>query len=125
VVHLYWRSNLCQVFSIPLRTSFQAWIPNDSSQGTDAGDSCRTVVLATGWTGSGNFINPMSGSGTLAIEAALIGLDRVRFIEKQLWVYASKGFDESSWKVLRRKTRAGAKDRLNEGLLLQISVNRL
>ena len=32
------------------------------------------TILATGWKGHGNFINPMCGSGTLAIEAALIGL---------------------------------------------------
>jgi len=28
------------------------------------------VIAATGWKGKGNFINPMCGSGTLAIEAA-------------------------------------------------------
>ena len=31
------------------------------------------IVMATGYDGSGAFVNPMCGSGTLAIEAALIG----------------------------------------------------
>lgn len=34
------------------------------------------TVLATGWTGQGVFLNPMCGSGTVAIEAALIATNR-------------------------------------------------
>lgn len=34
------------------------------------------TVLATGWTGKGLFFNPMCGSGTVAIEAALIATHR-------------------------------------------------
>ncbi len=50
------------------------------------------VVLATGWNGTGNFINPMCGSGTLAIEAALIGLDRAPgLLQEQLRVHAPQG----------------------------------
>ena len=58
--------------------------------------------LETGWTGEGNFINPMCGSGTLAIEAALIatgtppGMLRDAFGFQHL-----KGFDEAKWQSLR------------------------
>jgi putative N6-adenine-specific DNA methylase len=34
------------------------------------------TVLATGWEGKGVFLNPMCGSGTIAIEAALIATNR-------------------------------------------------
>ena len=34
------------------------------------------TVLATGWEGKGVFLNPMCGSGTVAIEAALIATNR-------------------------------------------------
>ena len=34
------------------------------------------TVLATAWDGKGAFINPMCGSGTLAIEAALLATQR-------------------------------------------------
>jgi putative N6-adenine-specific DNA methylase len=72
------------------------------------------VVLATGWVGNGTFINPMCGSGTLAIEAALIGLGRAPGLLRNNYGFMHlKGFDESSWKILRRKIRAEAKDRLN------------
>jgi 23S rRNA G2445 N2-methylase RlmL len=77
VVHLYWRGNNGQVFldtsgeplskrgyrMIPLRAPMQETL-------------AASVVLATGWTGGGNFVNPMCGSGTLAIEAALVALER-------------------------------------------------
>jgi putative N6-adenine-specific DNA methylase len=72
------------------------------------------VVLASAWVGSGNFINPMCGSGTLAIEAALIALGRAPGLLRSNYGFMHlKGFDESSWKVLRRKIRADSKDWLS------------
>jgi putative N6-adenine-specific DNA methylase len=72
------------------------------------------VVLATGWSGGRNFINPMCGSGTLAIEAALITLGRAPGLLRNNYGFMHlKGFDDSSWKALRRKIRAEAKDQLN------------
>jgi putative N6-adenine-specific DNA methylase len=72
------------------------------------------VVLATRWAGDGSFINPMCGSGTLAIEAALIALGRAPGLLRSNYGFMHlKGFDEPSWKVLRRRVRAEAKDRLN------------
>ena len=67
------------------------------------------VVLATGWTGDGNLINPMCGSGTLAIEAALIALERAPGLLRSNYGFMHlKGFDESFWKALRRRVRAEA-----------------
>ncbi len=115
VVHLYWRGNNGQIFldasgeplskrgyrMIPLRAPMQETL-------------AASVVLATGWTGGGNFVNPMCGSGTLAIEAALVALERAPGLLRSNYGFMHlKGFNESSWKVLRRKIRAEAKDRLN------------
>jgi putative N6-adenine-specific DNA methylase len=76
------------------------------------------VVLATGWTGDGNLINPMCGSGTLAIEATLIALGRAPGLLRSNFGFMHlKGFDESSWKTLRRKIRAEAKDRLDRRII--------
>jgi putative N6-adenine-specific DNA methylase len=56
----------------------------------------------------------MCGSGTLAIEAALIALGRAPGLLRSNYGFMHlKGFDEPSWKVLRRRVRAEAKDRLN------------
>jgi len=68
------------------------------------------VILATGWRGEGNMINPMCGSGTLAIEAALIaqkrqpGLLRTNFGFEHI-----VGFDPGAWKKLRTNSRNAAK----------------
>jgi len=119
VIHLYWRSNLCQVFldtsGEPLSRRGYRMIPLKAPmQETLA----AAVVLATGWRGDGNFINPMCGSGTLAIEAALIALGRAPGLLRSNYGFMHmKGFDDSSWKVLRRKIRAEARDRLNGRIL--------
>ena len=115
VIHLYWKGNLGQVYldtsGEPLSKRGYRMIPLKAPmQETLA----AAVVLATGWMGDGNFINPMCGSGTLAIEAALIGLGRAPGLLRNNYGFMHlKGFDESSWKALRRKIRAEAKDRLN------------
>ena len=125
VIHLYWRGNLGQVYldtsGEPLSKRGYRMIPLKAPmQETLA----AAVVLATGWTGSGNFINPMCGSGTLAIEAALIGLGRAPGLLRSNFGFMHlKGFDESSWKALRRKARAEAKDRL-DGRMIATDISQ-
>ena len=77
VVHLYWAEGSAAVYldtsGEPLSRRGYRKIPLAAPmQETLA----AAVVLATGWAGEGSFVNPMAGSGTLAIEAALIGLNR-------------------------------------------------
>ena len=115
VVHLYWRGNLGQVYldtsGEPLSKRGYRMIPLKAPMQEPL---AAAVVLATGWMGNGNFINPMCGSGTIAIEAALIGLGRAPGLVRNNYGFMHlQGFDESSWKMLRRKVRAEAKDKLN------------
>jgi putative N6-adenine-specific DNA methylase len=66
----------------------------------------------------------MCGSGTLAIEAALIALGRAPGLLRINYSFMHlKGFDESSWKTLRRKIRAEAKDRL-DGRIIATDVSQ-
>jgi putative N6-adenine-specific DNA methylase len=79
VVHLYWHEERCILY---LDTSGETlsrrgyrMIPGMAPmQETLAAG----VIRATGWNGGGksNFVNPMCGSGTLAIEAALLAIKR-------------------------------------------------
>jgi putative N6-adenine-specific DNA methylase len=115
VIHLYWKSNQCQVFldtsGEPLSRRGYRMIPLKAPMQETLS---AAVVLATGWSGGRNFINPMCGSGTLAIEAALIALGRAPGLLRNNYGFMHlKGFDDSSWKALRRKIRAEAKDQLN------------
>jgi len=125
VVHLYWRRDLCQIFldtsGEPLSKRGYRMIPLKAPmQETLA----AAVDLATGWTGNGNFVNPMCGSGTLAIEAALIALGRAPGLLRSNYSFMHlKGFNESSWKTLRRKIRAEAKDRF-DGRIIATDVSQ-
>jgi 23S rRNA G2445 N2-methylase RlmL len=111
VVHLYWKGDRCSVYldtsGEPLTRRGYRKIPLGAPmQETLA----AAVVLATGWNGKGNLINPMCGSGTLAIEAALIGLDRAPGLLRSNFGFMHlKGYSESTWNELREKARKKAK----------------
>jgi len=115
VVHLYWKNDKCQVFldtsgeplakrgyrKIPLKAPMQETL-------------AAAVVMATCWEGKGNFINPMSGSGTLAIEAAMIALNRAPGLLRSNFGFMHlKGFSQSSWRILRSRVKGGEKDKMN------------
>ena len=111
VVHLYWKEDRCSVYldtsGEPLSRRGYRKIPLGAPmQETLA----AAVVLATGWDGTGNFINPMCGSGTLAIEAALIGLDRAPGLLRSNFGFMHlKGYSEALWNELREQSRKKAK----------------
>ena len=68
------------------------------------------VIMATGWNDSGRFINPMCGSGTLAIEAALIGLNKAPGILRDNFGFMHiLGFDAGAWQDMRRKAESRAR----------------
>lgn len=111
VVHLYWKDEQAVVYldtsgetlsrrgyrKIPLAAPMQETL-------------AAAVVLATGWNGNGSFINPMCGSGTLAIEAALIALNRAPGLLRSNFGFMHiKGWNEALWNDLREKAKKEAK----------------
>lgn len=111
VVHLYWKDDRCIVYldtsgeslsrrgyrKIPLAAPMQETL-------------AAAVVLATGWQGKGSFINPMCGSGTLAIEAALIALDRPPGLLRSNFGFMHiTGYNEAMWRELREEARKRSK----------------
>jgi putative N6-adenine-specific DNA methylase len=114
VIHLYWRKDLCQVFldtsGEPLSKRGYRMIPLKAPMQETLASA---VVIATGWTGNGNFINPMCGSGTLGIEATLIALNRAPGLLRSNFGFMHlKGFSETSWRILRSKIKAEERDRV-------------
>lgn len=113
VYNLYWRDDRCWLylntsglklsdrsyrkmpFMAPLRESLAAGI-----------------VMATGYDGSQPFVNPMCGSGTLAIEAALIGAGRACGLLRNNFGFMHElGFDKARWQEIRRAaSKLGGKD---------------
>jgi putative N6-adenine-specific DNA methylase len=107
VVNVYWKNNQADVYldtsgerlalrgyrKIPLGAPMQETL-------------AAAVILATGWKGEKNFINPMCGSGTLAIEAAFIALNRAPgFLRNNYGFMFIREFPEDYWQELRKKAR--------------------
>ena len=64
------------------------------------------VVTATGWTGDSPLVNPMCGSGTLAIEAALIATGRPPGLLRSAFAFQHvQGFDDALWRELRAEAQ--------------------
>ncbi len=71
------------------------------------------VMLATGWDGTGHLLCPMCGSGTLAIEGALIALNRAPGLLRSDFAFRHLiGFDEGAYEDLRRELRLAARKEL-------------
>ena len=114
VVHVYWKNDQAIVYidtsgdrlsmrgyrKIPLQAPMQETL-------------AAAVIFATGWHGKGTFVNPMCGSGTLAIEAALIGLYRAPGLSRNNYGFMYvKGFPHEIWDELRKKARNMARKTL-------------
>jgi 23S rRNA G2445 N2-methylase RlmL len=110
VIHVYWKNNRADVYldtsgerlslrgyrKIPLYAPMQETL-------------AASVIMATGWKGETNFINPMCGSGTLAIEAVLMALNRAPGLSRNNYGFMYiKDFPEHSWQELRRQARNNA-----------------
>jgi len=110
VVHLHWEQERCEVWldtsGEPLSRRGYRKIPLEAPmQETLA----AAVILSTGWDGKGHFVNPMCGSGTLAIEGALIALKRAPGILRQNFGFMHVlGFDLSAFERQREELKKAA-----------------
>jgi putative N6-adenine-specific DNA methylase len=110
VVNIYWKDDQCSVYidtsGEPLSRRGYRKIPMAAPmQETLA----AAVILATGWNGSGHFVNPMCGSGTLAIEAAFIALNRAPGLQRNNYGFMHiKRFNEQLWSELRAQSKKQA-----------------
>jgi 23S rRNA G2445 N2-methylase RlmL len=114
VINLYWKGDNCSLYfdtsGEPLSRRGYRKIPMTAPmQETLA----AAVIIASGWNGGGHFINPMCGSGTLAIEAALIALKKAPGLLRNNYGFMHiKGFNKSLWDDLRAKAKTEARKTL-------------
>ena len=107
VIDLYWKGDLCQVY---LDTSgeplYRRGYRKNPFKAPMQETLAAAVVLATSWNGNGNFINPMCGSGTLAIEAAWMALNIPPGLLRSNYGFMRlKGFNESFWEEWLHQAR--------------------
>ena len=124
VVHLYWKDNRCRIFldtsGEPLSKRGYRKIPHEAPmQETLA----AATILATGWEGHGSLVNPMCGSGTLAIEATMVGIQRAPGLLRTNYGFMHlKGFNKSLWEELRKEARSRAKKSI-DGKIIATDIN--
>lgn len=107
VIHVYWRNDSASVYidtsgerlslrgyrKIPLAAPLQESL-------------AAALVLSSGWRHDKAFINPMCGSGTIAIEAALIALNRAPGLSRSNFGFLHiLDFPRDDWHALRDQAR--------------------
>ncbi len=111
VINLYWKDDSCSIYfdtsGDPLSKRGYRKIPLAAPmQETLAAG----VIMASRWDKTGNFINPMCGSGTLAIEAALISLNKAPGLIRDNYGFMHlKGFNKPLWDNLRSQAKKESK----------------
>jgi 23S rRNA G2445 N2-methylase RlmL len=76
------------------------------------------VIMATGYTGQMPLVAPMCGSGTLAIEAALIAQNRAPgLLHANYGVMHLKGFNDPAWKSARREAMNAGEKKQNPRII--------
>lgn len=103
VLNVYWKHDQC---SVSLNTSGEKLSQRGYRKIPHKAPMTETlaagVVLATGYTGEAPLVNPMCGSGTLAIEAALIATNRAPgLLRSNYGLMHLAGFDEAAWRQVR------------------------
>lgn len=63
------------------------------------------LVVLTGWKPGDTFLDPMCGSGTIAIEAALIAADRAPGLTRTFGFQKLAWFDGPAWQRLKQRAR--------------------
>lgn len=72
------------------------------------------TILASRWDKNSHFVNPMCGSGTLAIEAAMIAIDKAPGLLRENFGFMHvKGYDAAIWKGLKAEALNKVKSQLD------------
>lgn len=111
VIHLYWQDDKADIF---LDTSGETLAKHSYRKIPGKAPMLEALatstILATKWDGQSPFINPMCGSGTLAIEAALLATDKRPGLFRMNYGFMHiMGYEETVFFTERRKLKYRAK----------------
>ncbi|MFH1876165.1 MAG: class I SAM-dependent RNA methyltransferase [Candidatus Omnitrophota bacterium] len=103
VIHLYWEHARCWLYlnTSGRKLSDRNWRKNPYKAPMQE-TLAAGVIMATGYDGTQPFVNPMCGSGTIAIEAALRALTRpAGSLRDNFGFMHIRGFQRHRWDTLR------------------------
>ena len=104
VVHLYWQDDEAEIF---LDTSGETLAKHGYRKIPGKAPMLEALaastIMATGWDKKSSFVNPMCGSGTLAIEAALLATNKSPGLFRMNYAFMHiLGYDEQVFFTERR-----------------------
>ena len=107
VLNLYWRKDRCWLY---FNTSGQKLSDRGYRRIPHTAPMQETlaagVILSTGYDGTMPLVNPMCGSGTLAIEAALIATNRPPgLLRSNFGFMHALNYDSQAWEQIRNEAR--------------------
>lgn len=113
VVQLYWKDKRCWLYlntsGVKLSDRTYRKIPHSAPLRESL---AAAIIIATGYDGSVPLICPMCGSGTLAIEAALIASRRAPgLLRSNFGFMHTKYFNTSKWRQMRSDALKASKGR--------------
>lgn len=108
VLHLYWKEDSAEIFvdtsGETLSKHGYRKIPGKAPM---LESLAAATLLAGKWDRASSFINPMCGSGTLAIEAALLATKRVPGLYRNNYSFMHlKGYDDTAYQEIIRLANA-------------------
>jgi putative N6-adenine-specific DNA methylase len=111
LVHLYWQDSDADIF---LDTSGETLAKHSYRKIPGKAPMLEALaastIMATQWDRKSTFINPMCGSGTLAIEAALLATDKCPGLFRMNYGFMHiMGYDETVFFTERRKLKDKAR----------------
>ncbi|HWZ04611.1 MAG TPA: hypothetical protein VNX40_13430 [Mucilaginibacter sp.] len=111
LVHLYWQDSDADIF---MDTSGETLAKHGYRKIPGKAPMLEALaastIMATNWDQKSTFINPMCGSGTLAIEAALLATDKCPGLFRMNYGFMHiMGYDETVFFTERRKLKDKAK----------------
>ena len=115
VVHLYWQDDRAEIF---LDTSGETLAKHSYRKIPGKAPMLEALatstIIATHWDRKSTFINPMCGSGTLAIEAALLATDKHPGLFRMNYGFMHiMGYDEQAFFTERRALKDKAKKEIS------------
>jgi putative N6-adenine-specific DNA methylase len=115
LVHLYWQDTEADIF---LDTSGETLAKHSYRKIPGKAPMLEALaagtIMATKWDKNSTFINPMCGSGTLAIEAALLATDKCPGLFRMNYAFMHiLGYDETIFFAERRKLKDKAKKEIS------------
>lgn len=107
VIFLYWNRDICRIFIDTSGESLSRRNYRSKSVSAPLQESLAAAIIAsTNWEPGQHFINPMGGSGTIAIEALMMAMNRApASLRNNFGFMHILGYDEEYYQMIRENAK--------------------